>query len=1765
MKDFYRFLAIHLQTLCAITLFASPERPPNDNFSNAIQIASVDQNTTTLTGTLFGATRESGEPYNPKGVSSVWYKWVAPTAGNISCIVSGGFSCWLFRATAEPSVRTLDLVARDGDAPLVAAGDALYIGVFGPVDSGAFNLQVGESIAPPENDRFDHAKFLTETNGVLTVTGTTLGATYDFHEPHNPNAAGGSVWFRWQPSQSGIVQISGDGALPSVWFAFAGGAFPDNIHILSRDNEITVVTAGAYYYIGVYGSAVIGDQFNFTLRVNPIGPAGKPVNDDFSDATELLEGDGSVTISGNGLGSTIEPNEPGGGAFDSASVWYRWTPTFIPTRVQNQSGTFFLRYFSGSSLTDLTPITTPIPGQTCYVQVSAVGPFKLTLVGSNDQFANAIPLVPGDNLLELFVPSESREPDEPAPDCFPDGGTLWWTYTSPESGILSASGGVHAVYKGTTLKNLRLLGCGPQTETPLNGGETYYLQVRSDFPACRLSFYPKWSNDDFQNAIPLAPYWRPGSPLTRNFFAESFNFASTYQPGEPLVSDEVLGRTHWFVLEAPYDGYATASFLDSTPTGGMANLRRQIYQGSGLDSLKPVPRLAPGHWSPDDHIFSIQAGERYYIQVDTTNSLSSHIQILVETRSSSLSTNDAFANATILPFWSMSRPLELDPDTDMTLFNLMSFDNATSEPGEPTHEAPGEKSLWWRCDSPADVGPSVLSFFLDPRGTIADATIAVYTGDRLEDLQVVKKGKGGLTWSTEPGTTYYIAVAIPAERKGAIAYWFWPASPFISQVIDFPAIPDLPLYTAPIELHATTGSGNPPAFAVSFGPATVSGNLLTVTGAGEIGVTAFEQESDPLTPGAVFRTFNVLAAPEARMPQTIEFDLPEEIPAMGDPIQLHAVNSAGTQLTFTVISGPGSIELNELIAYDSGDIVVRASALGNALFAPAAVERVIRAKTASAIEFALIPDTAYGSGPVTVNAVASSGLPVTFEVESGPAVVTGNAVQLLGVGTVTIAAIDGGDASHAPARVTRSFNVQRAAQTIQFDAVAPSSMTITLHAQASSGLVVSFQVIEGPGTLNGNDLEILGKGPITVQAAQSGNANFLPALSVLQTVIGERIEQTIDFPPLPDIDLAAPSPSSLHSFAALQGAPPRATAPLSAASSSTLPVSFSLRSGPAELQDNVLYVNGPGEIVVDALQSGDNVFAPAFAEQRFTARTVKAQQTIAFAPLPALRFAGEPVEPIALATSGLPVRFEVLSGPAIYNGVVLIPQSPGLVLLRAIQDGNDQFQAAAADQAIVISKGLQTIAFHQTSVLRLGAGSVQLSASANSGLPIRFEIQGPGLLNGTTLTPTAAGILQIKAVQDGNDDFEAASLDEVLTVQKASQLLEFLPIPDLTLGAEPILLSARASSGLPVVLQILQGSASIQGSVLTALAAGPVTVRAVQRGNDTFEPAPDMEQTFVIRRPQTIEFSPPPALVFGAGPIRLVAQTSSELAATFSILSGPGVLQNDQLTITGAGEIIVSAAQSGDGVFGPAPVVQRTIHVDKAPQSVRFPHAPILAYGSPPVALSASASSGLPVKFDVIAGPASVEGQVFKALGAGMATLKISQPGDDNFLPASPIFDSFLIAKAEQSIQLDSPEKVFSYNGPFPLNAIASSALPVTIRVIAGPGELRNNLLQPTGPGTVTIAAEQPGDANFNSAPKVERVIKVLGPPQIKVIATSAALSIAWEADHQGFELQAAQTADGPWEPVPADPNESDFQSPLEMISVRTDGPSKFFRLYRSD
>ncbi|MPQ48965.1 T9SS type A sorting domain-containing protein, partial [Marinifilum sp. N1E240] len=948
---------------------------------------------------------------------------------------------------------------------------------------------------------------------------------------------------------------------------------------------------------------------------------------------------------------------------------------------------------------------------------------------------------------------------------------------------------------------------------------------------------------------------------------------------------------------------------------------------------------------------------------------------------------------------------------------------------------------------------------------------ATITGDELTIT-----GTGNVTVeATQSGNEMY-AAAEAKSRTFTVAK--------AVQVITFDAIADKVYGDAAFKLVASSSSNLAVSFKVVSGQATITGDELTITGTGNVTVEATQAGNDTYAVAeSVSRTFKV-----AKAAQVITFDAIADKVYGDAPFTLLASSSSNLAVSFKVVSGPATITGDELTITGTGNVTVEATQSGNEMYAAAeAKSRTFTvAKAAQVITFDAIADKVYGDAPFTLVASSSSDLAVSFRVVSGPATITGDELTITGTGNVTVEAVQAGNEMYAAAEVkSRTFTVAKAAQVITFDAIADKvygDAAFKLVASSSSNLAVSFNVVSGPATITGDELTITGTGSVTVEATQSGNEMYAAAESVSRTFKVAKAAQVITFDVIAD-KVYGDAPFTLV-----------------ASSSSNLAVSFKVVSGPATITGDELTITGTGNVTVEVTQAGNEMYAAAEAKSR-TFTVSKAAQVITFDAIADKVYGDAPFTLLASSSSNLAVSFNVVSGPATITGDELTITGTGSVTVEATQSGNEMYAAAeSVSRTFKVAKAAQVITFEEIADKVYGDAPFTLVASSSSNLAVSFKVvSGPATITGDELTITGTGNVTVEATQSGNEMYAVAEAKSItFTVSKAAQVITFDAIADKVYGDAPFTLLASSSSNLAVSFKVVSGPATITGDELTITGTGNVTVEATQSGNEMYAAAESVSRTFkVAKAAQVITFEEIADKVYGDAPFTLVASSSSNLAVSFKVVSGPATITGDELTITGTGNVTVEATQSGNEMYAVAEAKSITFTVSKAAQVITFDAIADKVYGDAPFTLLASSSSNLAVSFKVVSGPATITGDELTITGTGNVTVEATQSGNEMYATAEAKSRTFTVAKAAQVIAFDAiADKVYG-DAPFTLVASSTSNLAVSFNVVSGPAEITGDELTITGAGNVTVEATQSGNEMYAAAEAKSRTFTVAKAAQV--------------------------------------------------------------------
>ncbi|NJK85485.1 MAG: hypothetical protein HC906_05495 [Bacteroidales bacterium] len=90
----------------------------------------------------------------------------------------------------------------------------------------------------------------------------------------------------------------------------------------------------------------------------------------------------------------------------------------------------------------------------------------------------------------------------------------------------------------------------------------------------------------------------------------------------------------------------------------------------------------------------------------------------------------------------------------------------------------------------------------------------------------------------------------------------------------------------------------------------------------------------------------------------------------------------------------------------------------------------------------------------------------------------------------------------------------------------------------------------------------------------------------------------------------------------------------------------------------------------------------------------------------------------------------------------------------------------------------------------------------------------------------------------------------------------------------------------------------------------------------------------------------------------------------------------------------------------------------KHPQKINMDYVGIKKIGDGPFSLSANASSGLDIRWELISGPAELNGNVLTITGAGWINCKAYQQGNETYYPVS----ENISIRVDEGTNLDIPK-----------------------------------------------------------------------------------------------------------------------------------------------
>ena len=554
--------------------------------------------------------------------------------------------------------------------------------------------------------------------------------------------------------------------------------------------------------------------------------------------------------------------------------------------------------------------------------------------------------------------------------------------------------------------------------------------------------------------------------------------------------------------------------------------------------------------------------------------------------------------------------------------------------------------------------------------------------------------------------------------------------------LNFAAIPAQTYGVSPFVVSASSNSSGAITYSVVSGPATISGNVVAVTGVGTVTLQASQAATGSYTSATATTSFVV----NGQTP-TISFASIASKTVGAAPFTVSASSNSSGAITYAVVSGPATISGNTVTVTNAGTVTLLASqaASGTYTAGTATTSFTVASASTTTLTFAAIPAQTYGA-TVQVSATSNSPGAITYSVVSGPATIAGNTVTVNGTGTITVGASQAASASYAAATATTSFTANPAAPKLSFSAVASVSTgaaPFAVSATSNSAGAITYSVVSGPATIAGNIVSVTSAGTVTLQASQAANGNYTTATATTSFTVNPS------------------TASSGLTFASVPAQTYGASFQVSATSKSPGAITYGVVSGPATIAGNTVTVTGTGTVTLQASQAGTAAYAASTATTSFVANP--AVPKLSFSPVASVSTGAAPFAVSATSNSAGAITYAVVSGPATISGNTVTVTGAGTVTVVATQAATSNYTGAQVTATITVV-GSTTRPNLSVSVVRTKTAYVAVTSSNSPGAITVSVVSGPAHVAGNnTVVVTGTGTITVMATQAASGNYSSAT------------------------------------------------------------------------------------------------------------------------------------------------------------------------------------------------------------------------------------------------------------------------------------------------------------------------------------------------------------------------------------------------------------------------
>ena len=559
------------------------------------------------------------------------------------------------------------------------------------------------------------------------------------------------------------------------------------------------------------------------------------------------------------------------------------------------------------------------------------------------------------------------------------------------------------------------------------------------------------------------------------------------------------------------------------------------------------------------------------------------------------------------------------------------------------------------------------------------------------------------------------------------------------------------------------------------------------------------------------------------------------------PFVLSATSSAHLPLFFSASNTIVSIKSDTVIIHGGGTVSITAYSLETDTIGFTSATQILTIhKVFQSIEFGVLASKTFGDAPFVVSASSSAHLSVFFSASNTIVNIKSNTIIINRAGTVNITAYSLETDTIGFTSATQILTIHKGVQSIEFGVLASKTFgdaPFVLSARSTAGLPILFSASNTIVNIKSNTIIINGAGAVHMSAYNEGNEHYLGASTTQILTIHKGI-QSIEFRVLASKTLGD------------------APFVVSARSSAHLPLLFSASNTIVNIKSNTIIINGAGTVNIIAYCLENNDYFRAFTTRILTIS--KGIQSIEFGELASKILGDVPFVLSARSSAHLPLLFSASNTIVNIKSNTIIINGAGTVNIIAYCLENNDYFRAFTTRILTISKGIQSIEFGELASKILGDVPFVLSARSSAGLPVFFSASNAFItIRNNTVSMNRAGAVHIRAYNEGNEHYLGASATQILFITKPIDTVTtdanftFAAIPNMTVGQRYFLITHSQSPVYATFKSSNERIAIINQDILTAIAAGTITITAHQ---EAFAPyrAATARQTVIVVRPTSI-------------------------------------------------------------------------------------------------------------------------------------------------------------------------------------------------------------------------------------------------------------------------------------------------------------------------